>query len=135
MFILLLSVHDGLAHRADDCGGKASRAESTGALDFPRPQRLLLLTPDEFRDPVSIAGPMYGPGGAIMLLEARNRRSTHDIDAAVLWETPALRKAVGEIAAREGLSSDWLNDGTNGFLTSSLCVPTPNYFRTQCYRS
>lgn len=53
-----------------------------------------------------------------MLLIIGNRNSTRDIDASFENEGPAIRKAVGEIAKRERLPSDWMNDGAKGFLYS-----------------
>jgi len=58
-------------------------------------------------------------GGAVMLLIIGNRNSTRDIDASFEDEGPAIRKAVGEIAKRERLPSDWINDGAKGFFYSS----------------
>ena len=55
-------------------------------------------------------------GGAVMILVVGNRNSTRDIDASFEQEAPAIRAAVTQIAYREGLPSDWLNDGAKGFL-------------------
>lgn len=57
-------------------------------------------------------------GGAVMVLTVGNRKSTRDIDASFEHEAPAIRAAVLEIAHREGLPPDWLNDGAKGFLYS-----------------
>jgi hypothetical protein len=58
-------------------------------------------------------------GGAVMVLVVGNRGATRDIDAAFEREAPAIRAAVSQIARREGLPDDWLNDGAKGFIYSS----------------
>jgi hypothetical protein len=55
-------------------------------------------------------------GGAVMLLTIGNRRTTRDIDASFEREAKAIRIAVTNIAYREGLPPDWLNDGAKDFL-------------------
>jgi len=55
-------------------------------------------------------------GGAVMILMVGNRNSTRDIDASFEQEAQAIRAAVTDIAYREGLPPDWLNDGAKGFL-------------------
>jgi len=57
-------------------------------------------------------------GGAVMLLIVGNRNSTRDIDGSFEDGAQAIREAVSHIAAREGLPTDWLNDGAKGFLYS-----------------
>jgi len=57
-------------------------------------------------------------GGAVMLICVGNRTSTHDIDASFEREGSAIRQAATEIARRERLPSDWINDGAKGFLRS-----------------
>ncbi|MBE3560094.1 MAG: nucleotidyl transferase [Ktedonobacteraceae bacterium] len=57
-------------------------------------------------------------GGAVMVLVVGNRTSTRDIDASFEQEAGAIRAAVNQIARREGLPPDWLNDGAKGFLYS-----------------
>jgi len=64
-------------------------------------------------------GVVFLVGGAVMVLTVGNRDSTRDIDASFVSETPAIRAAVERIALREGLPSDWLNDGAKGFLYTS----------------
>lgn len=51
-----------------------------------------------------------------MVLLVGNRQSTRDIDASFENEAQAIRTVVSQIALREGLPSDWLNDGAKGFL-------------------
>ena len=58
-------------------------------------------------------------GGAVMVLIIGNRRSTRNIDASFEQEAVAIRAAISEIAYRERLPPDWLNDGAKGFLYSS----------------
>lgn len=53
-----------------------------------------------------------------MVLAVGNRQSTRDIDASFEDEAQAIRAAVSEIAHREELPPDWLNDGAKGFLYS-----------------
>lgn len=62
-----------------------------------------------------------------MLLVVGNRNSTRDIDASFENEGPAIRQAVSEIARREMLPPDWLNDGAKGFLYST---PPINLWRS-----
>jgi hypothetical protein len=64
-------------------------------------------------------GAIFLVGGAVMILTIGNRNSTRDIDASFVSETPAIRAAVEQIAQREGLPSDWLNDAAKGFLYTS----------------
>ena len=53
-----------------------------------------------------------------MLISVGNRTSTRDIDASFEREGPAIRQAAIEIARRERLPLDWINDGAKGFLRS-----------------
>jgi hypothetical protein len=55
-------------------------------------------------------------GGAVMILIVGNRNSTRDIDGSFEDGAQAIREAVSHIAVREGLPTDWLNDGAKGFL-------------------
>jgi hypothetical protein len=57
-------------------------------------------------------------GGVVMLICVGNRTSTRDIDASFEREGTAIRQAAIEIARREKLPSDWINDGAKGFLRS-----------------
>jgi len=57
-------------------------------------------------------------GGAVMVLIIGNRKSTRDIDASFEREAQTIRAIVLDIAYREGLPPDWLNDGAKGFLYS-----------------
>src|SRR5215469_1563373 len=54
--------------------------------------------------------------GAVLILAVGNRNATRDIDASFEREAPAIRAAVKQVAYREGLPPDWLNDGAKGFL-------------------
>ena len=49
-------------------------------------------------------------GGVVMLICVGNRTTTHDIDAVFDREKSAIYKAAEQIAEREGLSDDWINE-------------------------
>ncbi|HLZ21902.1 MAG TPA: DUF6036 family nucleotidyltransferase [Ktedonobacterales bacterium] len=66
-----------------------------------------------------LTGEIIIAGGAFMLLAIQNRETTKDIDAYFTAEPQAIREAAQVIAAREGLPSDWLNDGIKGFFYHS----------------
>lgn len=55
-------------------------------------------------------------GGAYMTLVIQNRLSTKDIDAYLVSEQQALRRAATQVAQEQGLPDDWLNDAVKGFL-------------------
>jgi len=62
-----------------------------------------------------LTGEIVIVGGAYMLLVIQNRETTKDVDAYLAVEPQAIREAVRVVADREGLPSDWLNDGVKGF--------------------
>ena len=49
-------------------------------------------------------------GGAAMLIEVGNRKSTQDVDAYFESDYDAISEAVTIVARRESLAPDWLND-------------------------
>jgi len=63
-----------------------------------------------------VRGEVYLAGGAVMCLVFHSRPATRDIDA-LLVPPAELRSAAGAVAAREGLSEDWLNDAVKGFFS------------------
>lgn len=75
-----------------------------------------------------IRGEIVLCGGAVMTMVYDARPSTKDIDA--LFEPAAkMRTIAAEIAERDGLESDWLNDGAKGFIdTSRIAVDTVRDF-------
>jgi len=63
-------------------------------------------------------------GGAAIALCFDARRATRDLDA-VFAATDSVRRAAANVAYREGLDPDWLNDAVKGFLPG----PDPNAVR------
>jgi len=67
-------------------------------------------------DALGMFGEILLTGGAAMCLIHEARDMTKDVDA--LYEPkPIINKITAKIAERNGLPSDWLNDGVKGFLT------------------
>jgi len=62
-----------------------------------------------------VTGEIVLAGGAVMLLVINNRETTKDIDAYFGQHPELIRSVAKEIAVREGLREDWLNDGVKGF--------------------
>ena len=57
-------------------------------------------------------------GGAVMTIVFKAREQTKDVDAIFEPEAP-VRVAIAQIAKRENLSEDWLNDAAKGFLSAA----------------
>ena len=61
---------------------------------------------------------VYVVGGAAMALEFESRRTTRDVDAAIRSEREGFWEAAAEVAARNGLSPDWVNENAAAFMTN-----------------
>jgi hypothetical protein len=75
-------------------------------------------------DAQGIRAEIFLVGGAAIALCIDGRRATRDLDAVFL-PTDAVRRAAAEVAEREGLEPDWLNDAVKGFLPGPDPAPTP----------
>lgn len=54
-------------------------------------------------------------GGAAMLIEVGNRKSTKDVDTFFLADAVAIYRVAAVVAEREGLPDGWLNSAAAGF--------------------
>ncbi len=61
---------------------------------------------------------IYVVDGAAMALEFEARRTTRDVDAAIRAEREGFWEAAAEVAARNGLSTDWVNSNAAAFMTN-----------------
>lgn len=64
-------------------------------------------------------------GGAVMVLEYRERQSTRDVDAVIIAprEARLVRVLAKQVAEERDWPEDWLNDGAKGYLVGISAGP------------
>lgn len=64
-----------------------------------------------------LKGEIYLVGGAVMCLVFNTRAATKDVDG-YFQPSPIIRRAAADIARKNGIPVDWLNDGVKGYLSA-----------------
>ena len=68
-------------------------------------------------------------GGAVMLIEVGNRKTTEDVDTYHLPDYLTITKAAAVVAEREGLKDSWLSSAAAGFTYFFIRQPDKKLWR------